>query len=412
MGTSRGYRKDLETRVSDSKGYVGGSQLPAGVTGFVCPRADSFGGRQGIIPPGVAAMHGLIPRGLRKVTNADVGRRAVALLSDDSSESDRYRDYYGSSSGEPQAPAVTEVPDETVQEPDVPQELLDDVPARRPVTKRSVGSVKAPAPKKKQTGGRQAGKVKRPVSPKKAEISDEYDGSRMFSEDDYEIQDEDTLDAFYADLSGSGAGTAGRGGTREKRGIRPEEDARDAAVEGPPPATVSRTAEHARRLAERCAELEEYVGRLRSELGSAESRMAAYEEELAGYRRALRHHGRIRVFLGAGQEKLKLGGRGWECRIEGHVDLGPVVDGRASELVLTVADPAYSSELLSVMPEGDVVLLSASGRTYCTYSGICDKLYGDSDSHDFIACFRFAIRDDGDSGQGGQGHDGEAEQVD
>lgn len=410
MGTSRGYRADLETRVSDSKGYVGGSQLPAGVTGFVCPRADSFGGRQGIIPPGVAAMHGLIPRGLRKVTNADVGRRAVALLSDDSSESDRYRDYYGSSSGDQQDTADTEDTD-TLQETDIPQELLDEAPARRPAAKRSVGSSKTLAPKKKQTVSQRAGKATRPVSLKKVEISDGYGDSRMFSNDLSEIQDEDTLDAFYADLSGSGEGTAGLFGKLEKRGSRQEEDSRGASAEGHPSTMVSLTDEHAERLEARCAELEEYVGRLRSELGSAESRMAAYEEELTEYRRTLRHHGRIRVFLGSRQEKLKLGGRGWECRVEGHIDLGPVVDGRAAELVLTITDPAYSSELLSVMPYGDVVILSASGRTYCTYSGICDKLYGDSDSRDFIACFRFAIRDDGDSGQGGNSHDGEAEPV-
>jgi hypothetical protein len=63
-------------------------------------------------------------------------------------------------------------------------------------------------------------------------------------------------------------------------------------------------------------------------------------------------------------------------------------------LVLTVTDPGYGSELLAAVQQGEVVILSSSGRTYCTYSGRCAKIYGDAGSPDFITTLWLDARED------------------
>ena len=101
----------------------------------------------------------------------------------------------------------------------------------------------------------------------------------------------------------------------------------------------------------------------------------------------------VRVVMSLPEERLKVGGRHWECRVMGALHVGR--GGRCA--VLTVCDPAYSSELLAEMQPGEVVVLSESARTYCTYAGHCAKIYGEQDSQDFIAAFWLAL----DGGQKG-----------
>ena len=103
-------------------------------------------------------------------------------------------------------------------------------------------------------------------------------------------------------------------------------------------------------------------------------------------------HETVRVQLAAEQEKIKLGGRGWECRVLGHLDFGR--DGRSA--VLTVADPGYASELMAEIQVGELVILHGSERTACGYAGECSKLYGDPNSPDFIAVFRFSLTGSGE----------------
>ena len=98
-------------------------------------------------------------------------------------------------------------------------------------------------------------------------------------------------------------------------------------------------------------------------------------------------HETVRVQLAAEQEKIKLGGHGWECRVLGHLDFGR--DGRS--VVLTVSDPGYASELMAEIQVGKFVILHGSARTACEYAGECSKLYGDPSSPDFIAVFRFSL---------------------
>jgi hypothetical protein len=88
----------------------------------------------------------------------------------------------------------------------------------------------------------------------------------------------------------------------------------------------------------------------------------------------------VRVILSAAEERLKVGGRGWECNV-----MGALHYGRGRSLILTMSDPAYASELFTEIQTGEVVVLSAAGRMSCTYSSRCVKIYGDAGSPDFIA---------------------------
>jgi hypothetical protein len=88
----------------------------------------------------------------------------------------------------------------------------------------------------------------------------------------------------------------------------------------------------------------------------------------------------VRVILSASEERLKVGGRGWECNV-----MGALHYGRGRSLILTMSDPAYASELFTEIQTGEVVVLSLAGRMSCTYSGRCVKIYGDAGSPDFIA---------------------------
>ena len=102
-----GRRAGLErlvTTVRPNRGYAKDQRADPGV--FVCPRADIYGGRDGVIPPAVAVSRGLVPRGMRESTNEEIAAARGREAADGRSERERYLDYYdaGTDAQEPQEP--------------------------------------------------------------------------------------------------------------------------------------------------------------------------------------------------------------------------------------------------------------------------------------------------------------------
>lgn len=95
----------------------------------------------------------------------------------------------------------------------------------------------------------------------------------------------------------------------------------------------------------------------------------------------------MRVVLSRPEERLKLGGRGWESKVMGALHFGR----ERRDLVVTVSDAAYAAELLASIRAGEVAVLSRGHRATCQYNGSCGKLYGDGDSQDYVACFRMSV---------------------
>ena len=124
-----------------------------------------------------------------------------------------------------------------------------------------------------------------------------------------------------------------------------------------------------------------------------EARLA--EAEQAGRRARRAGHGEASIVLGAADERLKVGGDGWECNVVGHLERCA-----GGEVVLVVADPRYGETLLASAVPGRMAVLSASGRTDCEYYGCCARIYGDAGSLDFVACLRARLAEP-DSGPGG-----------
>ena len=94
--------KGLATRMAPDKGYAEDPRGPGGSGGprrgprtFVCPRANAYGGREGIIPPAVAAVRGLVPKGMRHIDVADTARSANAARDSGVDEASQYMEYYG-----------------------------------------------------------------------------------------------------------------------------------------------------------------------------------------------------------------------------------------------------------------------------------------------------------------------------
>ena len=243
------------------------------------------------------------------------------------------------------------------------------------------------------------------------------DDPGMFSRHVGGAGDADTLDGFYDELGRPNAGT----GTLAKEAARGTPQGAEAGTSGPsdpsgpvasagraapvPPAPLahgpsesgpmppdamgaalaSMVAERDR-LAEMASALGRQVDELKYQLAGYEAR----DEHYANIEREMHelHKSRgepaaetVRAVLSAPEERLKVGGRGWECNVMGALHFGRA--GRS--LVLTVSDPAYASELFTEIQAGEVVVLSQAGRTSCAYSGRCAKIYGDAGSPDFIA---------------------------
>ena len=218
--------------------------------------------------------------------------------------------------------------------------------------------------------------------------------------------DPDTLDGFYDSLEGLGLGTdevldrpreARRREPGIQAGVRPAETKeadvaeRLARLQAPPVSAVTVEALEAaeRMAAERDRALAE-CERLRREAASLRAAAADLQNRLDD---AERKHDSVRVQLGGGMSQVSVsgvspGGEKWKLAVEGRLDFSR----SGGEAVLSVLDPAYASELLAVMGPGCELDLEFGGAgTHCGYDGICDKIYGDPESRDYITLFRLSV---------------------
>ena len=401
----------LVTRLPPDKHYTGESPATQGLAGFVCPRADSYGGRDGIISPGVAAVNGLVPRGMRKVSVRDVSKSADAAVACGATESAKYREYYNgpgkSASAQSQAQSQAQSPEprqaqvrrtrpaparEDSRMASAVAQLTrerDELIRKMAEMQASERKVRYEASRIPQTArglgrgrGRGCGRIRpaawggriertelpepaipvRPSIPSRPvpgrarpqrEVLSDPDDPGMFSKYADSPAGDDTLDGFYDSLAGAPAGTG------ETDAGTPEQPKTPVYVQRGPDAAAVPDAPRAR---------EPQDAQVKS---SGDARAA----DVAGET--------VRIVMSLPEEHLKVGGRHWECRVVGALHVGH--GGRCA--VLTVCDPAYSSELLAEMRPGEVVVLSESARTYCTYDGHCAKIYGEQGSQDFIAAF-------------------------
>ena len=379
----------LVTRLHKDAGYADSQDVPSGSSKglpvYVCPRADDHGRRDGLIPPGVAAVRGLIPRtGLRRVSNQSVGREAA---SDGLTEAERYRRYYGRSLQQrPAAPVSPALPPHPVRDGYGQEGWQDETPAARSVANPVARTVSGPAKKaagrpqsKHQARTVPGGTVSSASSPRNRANPAKSRAVPVLRADDGDA-DDGTLAGFYDSLRGPAPGTQ-EGSAEEREALA---SARGERLPPPLPPHVQEDP----RVAE-VVELRRALAVANSAIGEQQELISRLQAEVDTLRKKPGPvvHETVRVQLAAEQEKIKLGGRGWECRVLGHLDFGR--DGRS--VVLTVSDPGYASELIAEIQAGAIVILHGSERTACEYAGECSKLYGDPNSPDFIAVFRFSL---------------------
>lgn len=224
----------------------------------------------------------------------------------------------------------------------------------------------------------------------------------MFSESRAVPSGDDTLEAFYEGLRGMGFGTD-ETDKRGKTDVNGAQDERTGTADAPAfepragsamASVVLETASRDRLALEQDKlDLQETIDRLRTEAEALRDSTTSLYQTLAEKDAEIQQLKKkepesaetVRLVLGAAPERLKVGGRGWACNVEGALAYGR----ERRDLVLTLLDPRYASELLAEIQKGEVAILSARGRTACVYAGHCAKIYGDADSTDFITCFRF-----------------------
>ena len=438
----------LATHLPDDKGYTGESPVKGGLPGFVCPRADAAGGRDGIIAPGVAAVNGLVPRGMRKIAVGDTGKSVFSSLKDGRTEADRYRAYYEASlasSGGPEArlnPVAASAASAAERKSPVRNvkrkaDVIPPASAARaahaaraggrmiPGRRVAVDEPDLPIPK---------ARMPRPI-PEERVIADPDDPG-MFSRSMEAHAGDDTLDGFYESLGGPAPGTgetdlpaermaksaerlaqaAAAGALADRAGRTERSDLAELAgreervalavgydpdsprtreIAGHGQTTHDALYDAMRKLADDKVVLKAHADALSKRLVELHGKLAEYAERDKHYARIeqeLDEASRaetVRVQLAAGEERLKVGGQHWECRVMGALHTGR---GGVSA-VLTVSDVAYASELLAEIQTGRIVVLSESKRTSCTYHGHCAKIYGDPDSQDFITMFWLTVDD-------------------
>ena len=466
--------KSLATKLPADKDYRGGH---GDVKGFVCPRADSHGGREGIIPPGIAAEHGLVPKGMRRVTIAQALETVNEQVASGQSEQERYLAYYGKGATA-QPPAKTPVAPDPVNTAarESAQEVLQRALAKR-LGKRADAKTAVATPKPPKAEPKVPARTKSVKQQVRPAQSSTQKASRMFPPGKPAANPDDTLDGFYDSLRGSGLGTdeVGRSGTvKRKPGSRSRGGAGEAhrpalpasartvpvSRDQPGGAVLAMAAELARdflkeaeasgHLPNATAEFDAWAAAERRKpyaplpdpTGAADpeavdaaghadapapedvpppepdadDEILAAVEQLAQERDQARQayaelhrdylvidqevqrlrkevqsrkppveHETVRVQLAGEPVRLKVGGRGWECRVMGHLDYTRT----RNEVVLTVVETQYGAELLAEIQKGECVIVSERGRTACAYDGDCAKIYGDPGSSDFITCLRF-----------------------
>lgn len=416
--SSEAFRKQvkgLATHLAADSGY---RRHEPGV-GYVCPRADKWGARDGVIPPGVAAARGLIPKGMREVTNDAVVRRARDAGKAGVPDPDRYEEYYGRGAAENAGNSGN-----AGNAGDSSAELSQQQSRPEQPAKNDRRAQQASAPAAVTRGGSsEEGTHSVDVAVDAiAANNGPSDPSRVFPDSGDGVKDAETLDDFYAGLEGSGIGTSDfQGGVRGMPGGAGKRASAAPAsplaqvpqpVHQPAPqlvpaptgvAEVLRLVRELEAVRSECATVKSELDRALREYASLSQAHADLEARYrdvsvrleaaaSGLKEAKTAHGKVRVRLSGRQEKMKLGGRDalgdvWEVRIMGHADFTD--DG--DEMVLTVIDQESASELLASMIVGEVIVLTAAGRFTCAYRGLCDKIYGDDESPDFITLFRFTV---------------------
>ena len=391
---------------------------------FVCPRADGYGAREGVIPPGVAAQHGLIPKGLRKVSTDAALHSARQDDEHPLTAQEQYRAYYGRGAqqqaqrrpAQPRtvnapAPEVEDVPatQEVQTVPTVPTVPETQRPAAAvpPTVPSTRGSVVSPRP----AGHPVASSKRTTKAVKRVKTS-----PRVFSPENTEANDPETLEGFYADLGRErpheaavepdGPEIAERAETLEPQGAARGDAAPPPSGGVPavpplrtpgsvPPGVDARVAELEAALATQQQLAQDWYAeaeRRRLDLERHQQLLSRQATELQ--RRAQEaqaaqfghEDGPVRVYLGLADVKLKVAGRGWDCNVLGHL----CYSRGKTEVALVVTDPGYGSDLLANVQTGECVLVSSAGRTACQYRGHCDKIYGETESPDFITVMRFA----------------------
>lgn len=397
--SSRERLAGLATKLRKERGYSDEQRSGHGV--FVCPRANMYGGRDGVIPPAVAVQRGLVPARLRESTNAEILARHEERVAEGKPESEYYLDYYGEKAEEQDRLAEQARQGQAVQAVQVAQVAQpreeDEAPARQPM-----GTSFTPVLNAAEN------------SEKRAETGKQR-GQGVFFNPPAQGSETGSLEDFYDALPpavkrgatvGVGRGTGERQGQENAHGgssgmtypsYRPvfhtpagetfhQRD--DSGATMLAAALSSSEAERARLAGE--------VGRMQAELAGARlesTRLASHIEELERQVRQAREaesrpvrtserHEDVSVTLGTADERLKVGGEGWECNVLGHVESG------VDEVVLVVPDPKYGSELLARARPGRMAVLSASGRTDCEYFGCCGRIYGEAGDRDYITLLR------------------------
>ena len=337
------------------------------IVSFVCPSADASGARKGIMSPGEAAVRGLVPKGMRRVSSFSTGggRSGSGSGSGDGDEVESYRAYYSG------------------------QEEAQPTPAPEPPPAPAPAAPAAPAAE---------GHVLR-----------DPDDPGMFSRAPEAPGEADTLDDFYAGLGAASAGTSGSSGTGGKgvksgkagKSGRSGKAGRSGGSGGSDisggsggSGGLDGVMDRIAALAGENAELRMRAEGLAAQVDGLQARLAAAAAGAAV--RIPPPAGEIvRVALSAPESRLKVGGAlrddPWECRLVGALHEGR--GGRSAALV--VSDTAYASELLAAIRPGPMVVLSESKRTYCVYGGECAKIYGDPGSPDFIAVFWLSLDESG-----------------
>ena len=401
--------KGLATTMARDKSYSREPPGAEGIHGFVCPRANAYGGREGIIPPAVAVVRGLVPKGLHEIRPDAVAVTANAARDSGAKEADEYMKYYGRGAEEQKQAEAAAKAAKAVKAAEAPpaEPVAPAAPAPRKGRSRRPSPPSPPPPP--------------PSAPPSAEgVARDPDDPGMFSRDPQTPDAGDTLDDFYDSLRGPTPGTGETDLPPRKGAVKVGVDFGEGPVGAPPPAgprayginpeypAQSGLAAVVSQLAEEKAELKRVAESLNYQVGALQAQLRDAQRQLEGAAARDQHYARVeqemresqarqgpaetvRVPLSATEERIKVGGKGWECNLVGALHMG-----RAGQsAVLTVSDPMYGSELLASAVPGDVVVVTSSARTYCTYAGHCVKIYGDAGSLDFIVAMWLGIRPEG-----------------
>ena len=377
------------SRGSRSASSVTGGHALAGVHGVVvCPPADGFGGRDGVLPPGVAAQLGLFMgmRPLRAVTQAELD-----------AEHARARAAGGGSAGAAGEAAADGSIRATV---DQYGQLYAQAAARLSTVRRDVEQ----GTEARGSSGA-CGSDVTDSDDVRPEESGTDTASRVFSDGDVggrAVDDAgDTLDGFYDELarrppcSDLLEGAPRRGVRDVRRGSESgESTAVKAGASRDPDASVQagpdRYADELDELRRTCAAL---AGRLAALDRSPDTdRQSTTPVKSAESSPTSSDHPSVvaaDVRLDGEPVRLKVGGIAraggvWECRLEGSVSTAGGV------CVLVVVDPSYADSLMERVVPGRIAVLGPSVRVDGVFAGDAFRIMAGPDDPGVLVV-RFAV---------------------